>query len=66
MTSSGYGFRWEGFLLGLLSPPTASAVETAATKNEHEENDDQKGSAIHGSLLAECKLSNLVTYHPVP
>ena len=42
------------------SPPTASAVETAATKNEHEDNDDQKGSAIHGSLLAETKLSNLV------
>jgi hypothetical protein len=42
------------------SPPTASAVETAATKNEHEDDDDQKGPAIHGSLLAETKLSNLV------
>ena len=40
------------------SPPTASAVETAATKNEHEDDDDQKGSAIHGSLRAET--SNLV------
>jgi hypothetical protein len=35
------------------SPPTASAVETPATKNEYESDDDKKGSAIHGSLLAE-------------
>ena len=38
------------------SPPTASAVETAATKNEHENDDDQKGSAIHDRLLAEPAL----------
>ena len=40
------------------SPPTASAVETPAAKNEHEDDYDQKGSAIHGSLLAET--SNLL------
>src|ERR1700730_17204427 len=35
------------------SPPTASAVETAATKKEHENDDDQKGGAIHVRLLSE-------------
>ena len=54
MTSSGYGFRWEGFLLGLLSPPTASAVETAATKNEHEEDDDQNHSLGDGNSSLLC------------
>jgi len=38
------------------SPPTASAVETPAAKNEHEDDDDQKGSAIHDRLLAETAL----------
>ncbi len=38
------------------SPPTASAVETAATQNKHEDDDDQKGSAIHDRLLADTAL----------
>ena len=39
------------------SPPTASAVETTATKNEEDDDYNQKCSAVHGSLLTENSLA---------
>lgn len=38
-------------------PPASSAVETAATQNEHENDDDQKSSAIQDRLLPETNLA---------
>jgi hypothetical protein len=41
------------------SVPAPSTVIAAATKNDQNDEQDQKGSGIHGSLLKEIEPSNL-------
>ena len=45
------------------SVPAPSAVIAAATKNEQDDEDDQKCSAIHGSHLPKTKLISSASMH---